>query len=106
MKNFIENKLSFLKFDFYSPFQSKSTKALILALYEDTLKTTFDEYLGILESTLSDPVEKMKIVALEIAKSLLEVQPEQEGRLLAILINKLGDPKSKVVQRSIALLNE
>jgi len=70
------------------------------------LKQSFSEYISILESTLSDPVEKMKLVSLEIAKSLLEIQPECEDRLLSILINKLGDQKQKVVQKSIKLLNE
>ena len=65
----------------------------MLAWYEDKLKTTFSEFVAILESAMTDPVDKAKELALELAASLLEQQPQEEARLLALLVNKLGDPK-------------
>ena len=83
-----------------------ASRVLLLLIYEDRLKQAFSEYVSVLESAMNDPVEKMKVVSLDIAQSLLEAQPECEDRLLSILINKLGDPKAKVVQKSTKLLNE
>ena len=70
-----------------------SDTGLMLAWYEDKLKTTFSEFVAILESAMTDPVDKAKELALELAASLLEQQPQEEARLLALLVNKLGDPK-------------
>ena len=70
-----------------------SDTGLMLAWYEAKIKAVFSEFVTILESAMTDPVDKAKELALELAASLLEQQPQEEGRLLALLVNKLGDPK-------------
>jgi hypothetical protein len=84
----------------------EANRALLLIIYEERLKQVFSEFISVMESAMGDPVDGMKIISLEITKTLLESQPEGESRLLQILVNKLGDPKAKVVNKSIALLTD
>ena len=70
-----------------------SDTGLMLAWYEAKIKAVFSEFVTILESAMTDPVDKAKELGLELAASLLEQQPQEESRLLALLVNKLGDPK-------------
>ena len=82
----------------------QSDSGLMLAWFEDKLKTSFSDFVSILESATNDQVDKSKELSLEIAADLLEKQPECESRLLSILVNKLGDPKSKISQKATFLL--
>ena len=82
----------------------QSDAGLMLAWYEDKLNDVFSEFVGILESAMSDPVDKAKELALELAASMLEAQPQEEDRLLALLTNKLGDPKPRIAQKATQLL--
>ena len=61
------------------------SKALLFAIYEDYAKKQFGFFLDGLDEVLSDPIEEMKIVSLQIIKTLLEEQPEAEGRLLSCI---------------------
>ncbi|CAG5098593.1 Oidioi.mRNA.OKI2018_I69.XSR.g15806.t1.cds [Oikopleura dioica] len=75
------------------------SKALLFAIYEDYAKKQFGFFLDGLDEVLSDPIEEMKIVSLQIIKTLLEEQPEAE-------VNKIGDPKKKVVDRASKFITD
>ena len=83
---------------------SDADSGLMLMWFEEKLKQSFSDFVSTLESAMTDPVDKAKELALEIAASLLEKQPECESRLLSILVNKLGDPKAKVAQKATHLM--
>ncbi len=82
------------------------TRALLFAIYEDYAKKQFGFFLDGLDEVLTDPIEEMKIVSLQIIKTLLEEQPEAEGRLLNCIVNKIGDPKKKVVDRASKFITD
>ena len=76
----------------------EANRALLLIIYEERLKQVFSEFISVMESAMGDPVDGMKIISLEITKTLLESQPEGESRLLQILVNKLGLICAAVIQ--------
>jgi len=43
---------------------------------------------------------------MDLAADMLMGKPEQEGRLLVMLVNKLGDPGGGIAVRSIELLRK
>ncbi|CAN0556752.1 unnamed protein product [Ectocarpus sp. 12 AP-2014] len=72
--------------------------------YEDQILNRFYRLVGAIEVGSRDTVENFKRFSLEAAKDLLEAKPEGEGRLLALLVNKLGDPDRKISSKVIHLL--
>lgn len=81
---------------------------LIYALYETELKLVYREFVQILEECARDPLVFMREVAVKTMTELLIEKPENESALLAMLVNKLGDPERKVSslasQRLISLI--
>lgn len=68
---------------------------LTYALFESELKNAYAEFVGILEDCTRDSVSFTKKKALKAVLDLLVAKPENEKKLLAILVNKLGDPDRK-----------
>lgn len=73
--------------------------------YEDVLKTLYAEFVASLSKASHDSITHSKRKAQHIAFELLCDKPEQEQQLLALLVNKLGDPERKVASNSAHLLN-
>ena len=65
---------------------------LLLWAFEDALKQRHGRLLACLASLSRDPLEWLKNKAMATAAKLLACKPEGERDLLALLINKLGDP--------------
>ena len=53
-------------------------------------------YIGMLEEASRDNLDFLKEKAIRALAQLLQAKPEQEARLLAALVNKLGDPSRKL----------
>ncbi|CAM9575688.1 unnamed protein product, partial [Hapterophycus canaliculatus] len=87
-----------------SPGGKAAGKALLMWYFEDQILTRFYRMVGAIEAGSRDTVENFKRFSLEAAKDLLEAKPEAEGRLLALLVNKLGDPDRKISSKVIHLL--
>eukprot|EP01029_Cantina_marsupialis_P029556 TRINITY_DN781838_c0_g1_i1.p1 TRINITY_DN781838_c0_g1~~TRINITY_DN781838_c0_g1_i1.p1 ORF type:complete len:790 (+),score=322.45 TRINITY_DN781838_c0_g1_i1:111-2480(+) len=83
-----------------------NTKQSVLAqwYYEDVLKNAYNEFVTVLESAVYDNLIHHKTLCLKAVYNLLVNKPEQEKRLLTILVNKLGDPQKKVSSRVSQLL--
>ena len=66
---------------------------------EDGLKRRYAQFVAALEAATMDPLEFLRERATRLVFQLLADKPEQEGRLLAALVNKLGDPRKKLASR-------
>lgn len=88
--------LSFSDRDFSCARGSLSKRHLSYALYESELKTVYREFLHILEESGKDTLPFFKERIVKVISELLIAKPENEKLLLAMLVNKLGDPDRKV----------
>jgi len=59
-------------------------------------------FVGGLEEASRDNLDFLKNKALRAAAELLRAKPEAEARLLAALVNKLGDPSRKLASKARA----
>ncbi|PXF48122.1 CCAAT/enhancer-binding protein zeta [Gracilariopsis chorda] len=92
-----DRRLVFFEDRVFSCGKGELTKRhLIYALYETELKSIYREFLQILEECARDPLTFMKEIAVKTMTELLIEKPENESALLAMLVNKLGDPERKV----------
>lgn len=57
-----------------------------------------------LENGMKSSVDFFKRKCMEIVSEWIIAKPEQEDRLLALLVNKLGDPSSKICAKAVSLL--
>jgi len=69
---------------------------LVLWFFEHCLKTAFAQLVGVLSSGMEDAVDNHKRACIRASNALLAAKPEQEAVLLAMLVNKLGDPDRKI----------
>lgn len=81
--------------------RSISPRILLLWRYEEIMKNKYSSFIrGYLGKTLSQNAtaeeSKTKINALRTACSLLQGIPEGEQVLLALVVNKVGDPSKKI----------
>jgi hypothetical protein len=77
---------------------------LMLWYVEDRLKDWYLEFLRILEIAIHDTLYFYKSKAVNTLWSLLAEKPEQEGQLLGLLVNKLGDTEKKLCSKVAFLL--
>lgn len=77
--------------------QPPALREAVLALrwFEDQLKQRVATVVARLERASHDTVNNFKRFAMSVAGELLQSRPEQEERLLALLVNKLGDADRK-----------
>ncbi|CAI5706247.1 hypothetical protein KXD40_009738 [Peronospora effusa] len=79
---------------------------LVLWFFEHCLKTAYAQLTGVLASGMDDAVDSHKRTCLRAANALLRAKPEQEAVLLAMLVNKLGDPDRKIAAYLHRMLQE
>ncbi len=89
--------------------QYPALREAVLAVrwFEDRLKQRAGSgVVARLEQASHDTVDNFKRFAMSVAAELLQARPEQEERLLALLVNKLGDAerKSKAAPHAAHLL--
>jgi ribosome biogenesis protein MAK21 len=78
----------------------------VLYYYEDLLIKRMEKIVDALDEGMKSNTEHLKKVSMEIASELLSGKPEQEARLLYLLVNKLGDPKGNICSKSIEQLRK
>lgn len=81
-------------------------RTALLMWYEDQLISRVERVMEALEAGLRGTLDYFKRHCIEIASDLLISKPEQEVRLLAMIVNKLGDPKSSVCSKGIEVLRK
>lgn len=81
--------------------ESKDGNSLLLFWYwEDCLKHRYEHFVVALEDASKDTLPFLKDKALKTMFDLLKNKPEQERKLLSMLVNKLGDPERKVASNA------
>jgi ribosome biogenesis protein MAK21 len=78
----------------------------LLVWYEAQIKTRYERLLEALETGLKSNVDYFKRECLQTVSELLIGKPEQESRLLAMLVNKLGDPSRATCSKAIEVLKQ
>jgi ribosome biogenesis protein MAK21 len=81
-----------------------SMKVALLMYFEQQVKEQMERVMEALEMGGRSTVEFFKKVCMSIAADLLICCPEQEVRLLSMVVSKLGDASSSVCSKSIELL--
>ncbi|GIL62556.1 hypothetical protein Vafri_16644, partial [Volvox africanus] len=79
-------------------------KLLLLWWTEDCVKRRYAEFVTALEEHSKGSLEFMKEKSMRVMADLLTSKPECEARLLAALVNKLGDPSRQVASKAVYLL--
>ena len=69
---------------------------MIVWFFEDKLKRQYADLVQALEQAASNSLMHHKRLGLNTIFDLLRSKPEKEQELLALLVNKLGDPERKV----------
>lgn len=92
--------LKFEERDFNCGPHQISKRHLSYALFEDELKNMYTEFLNIIEECGQDTVSHFKEKSVSVTFALLAAKPENEKRLLSMLVNKLGDPERKVASNA------
>jgi ribosome biogenesis protein MAK21 len=84
----------------------QSSSCQVLWLFEEKLKQRYASFVNVVQGYLKHSASELRRFAAETCAHLLKSKPEQEAELLALLVNKLGDPDPSVSARASQLLSE
>ncbi|KAH0549914.1 CCAAT/enhancer-binding protein zeta [Cotesia glomerata] len=84
---------------------AQTKKLLSYWYFEDQLREQYEKFILSLSEVASDTVDANREKAVSVMTNLLIGNSEQEHQLLSLLVNKIGDPKSKVASKVIFCLN-
>ena len=79
-------------------------KRLLYWHVEDLVKRAYARFINALDALSKDPLPVLKEKSTKSAYELLISRPEAEQSLLAILVNKLGDPQRRTASNAAHLL--
>lgn len=74
--------------------------------FEDQLKDQYQKFITVLSTVASDTVDANRELAISIMTDLLISNSEMEHQLLQAIVNKVGDPRSKVASKAVFCLNK
>ncbi|XP_043523948.1 CCAAT/enhancer-binding protein zeta isoform X2 [Frieseomelitta varia] len=74
--------------------------------FEDQLREQYEHFVMSLATIASDTVDANREVAISIMTDLLIGNAEQEHKLLELIVNKIGDPSTKIGSKVIFCLNK
>ncbi|KAL0099107.1 hypothetical protein PUN28_020272 [Cardiocondyla obscurior] len=74
--------------------------------FEDQLREQYERFVLNLSTVASDTVDTNREKAISAMTDLLIGNSEQEHKLLELLVNKIGDPSSKVGSKAIFCMNK
>ena len=87
--------------------QGMSMPTAILLWFEDQLISRVTRFVRFLdEGSSKSNMEYFKKYCMDVSCEMLINKPEQEARLLSILVNKLGDPSKPIVSKAMELLEK
>ncbi|CAK9831357.1 CCAAT/enhancer-binding protein zeta [Anthophora retusa] len=89
-------------------FKSDISRKKLMAhwYFEDQLSEQYERFVMSLATIASDTVDTNREVAISVMTDLLIGNAEQEHKLLELIVNKIGDPSSKVGSKVIFCLNK
>lgn len=74
--------------------------------FEDQLREQYERFVLNLSAVASDTVDTNREKAISAMTDLLVNNAEQEHKLLELLVNKIGDPSSKVGSKAVFCINK
>lgn len=74
--------------------------------FEDQLRQQYESFVSNLSVVASDTVDTNREKAISAMTDLLIGNAEQEHKLLELLVNKIGDPQSKVASKAVFCINK
>lgn len=74
--------------------------------FEDQLREQYERFVMCLATIASDTVDVNREAAMSVMTDLLIGNAEQEHKLLGLIVNKIGDPSSKIGSKVIFCLNK
>ncbi|XP_012270872.1 CCAAT/enhancer-binding protein zeta [Orussus abietinus] len=74
--------------------------------FEDQLRELYERFIASLSMIASESIEVNREKAVSVLSDLLRSNPEQEQKLLETLVNKIGDPNSKVASKTVYCLTK
>lgn len=74
--------------------------------YEDQLREQYERFILNLSAVASDTIETNREKAIVAMTDLLIGNAEQEHKLLDLIVNKIGDPNSKVGSKAVFCINK
>lgn len=74
--------------------------------YEDQLREQYEHFILNLSAVASDTVDVNREKAIAAMTDLLIGNAEQEHKLLELIVNKIGDPSSKVGSKAVFCINK
>ncbi|XP_076663140.1 nucleolar complex protein 1 [Andrena cerasifolii] len=74
--------------------------------FEDQLRELYERFVMSLATIASDTVDSNREAAISVMTDLLIGNAEQEHKLLELIVNKIGDPSTKVGSKVIFCLNK
>ncbi|CAF0814566.1 unnamed protein product [Rotaria sordida] len=86
--------------------QPTTKQTAALAFVEETIKQLYSNFIDLLQQIAHDPIGPIRIKAISMLERLLSQRPEQEKRLLELIVDKLGDLDSNVAAKTLHLLNQ
>ncbi|XP_034183244.2 nucleolar complex protein 1 isoform X1 [Osmia lignaria lignaria] len=88
--------------------KSDASKNKLMAhwYFEDQLHEHYERFVISLGTIASDTVDANREIAISVMTDLLIGNSEQEHKLLELIVNKIGDPSSKVGSKVIFCLNK
>ncbi|KAF5834970.1 CBF/Mak21 family-domain-containing protein [Dunaliella salina] len=88
------------------PAGKEGSKYLLWWYLEDQIKVRYNLLIAALEECSRDNLDFLKDRATKAIYQLLAKKPEGEAKLLAALVNKLGDPNRKIASKTGYLLSQ
>ncbi|RYH17488.1 hypothetical protein EON65_28500 [archaeon] len=83
-----------------------TVKHALLGWYEKELRLRYIRVLQVVEKSLKANLMYFRRAALTTVYDLLLAKPEQESKLLSMIVNKIGDSDGKIVSKAQELLKE
>ena len=81
-------------------------QVVTLFWFEVELMKRTERIIEAIEAGLKSTVDYFKRFCMEVVYDWIVAKPEQEGRLLSLLVNKLGDPTNKICSKCVELLGK
>ncbi|XP_015173779.1 PREDICTED: CCAAT/enhancer-binding protein zeta [Polistes dominula] len=79
-------------------------KWLAYIYFEDQVRNHFETFVSMLSDFASDSVEMNREKAIDAMNCMLIENSEQEHKILQLIVNKIGDPCSKVASKAVFCL--
>lgn len=104
--SFENQNFSLLEDKLFADNPTKRRQLLAYWYFEDQLKLCYSQFVDALTTVAHDTLDANKEKAITNMYKLLAKNAEQEEKLLSQIVNKIGDPSSKVASKAVFCLGQ